>query len=212
MKNKLPIGRLTACCALLILLISGCGDSGSGGSAPPPFGGGSNGELEFVSIDLKIFAQASQTEQQPNIEVQAGQEIELSIVLSHHGTGQIDFIEIKSYRSTDAIISTSDIPEEAVSVFSLSPGDSREVSSIITVSSSAGTYYYGVCIEGSGCTSGIRVVVPSDKLSGESTPDLFLDVSDRTPFAGQEIALSVRASAGERKHQSGKYSLLPFYK
>ena len=118
----------------------------------------------------------------------AGNNITLSVTARNTGEGITDATTISYYRSTDAIISTSDTFLGMDQVFSLSSHDSRTESFVTDTPSSLGTYYYGVCIEGGDCTSGLEVVVspvpPTLELSN-------FRVSDNTSLIGQNITLSV---------------------
>ena len=89
----------------------------------------------------------------------SGQEITLSVTARNVGGETADRTDIHYYGSTNNIISPSDTFLGTGRVDFLSSGDSRTNGGEITVPLSAGTYYYGACLDSGDCTPGVRVVV-----------------------------------------------------
>ncbi len=81
---------------------------------------------------------------------------------------------LRYYRSSDANISTSDVPIGTDSVSSLSAGRSSSESESLRIST-PGTYYLGACVDAvsgesntrNNCSSGVRIVVDSPAVDGQ---------------------------------------------
>ena len=104
---------------------------------------------------------------------------------------------LRYYRSSDSRITTSDaaIGTDAIGALSASATDRQSVG--VRAPSSAGTYYYGACVDsvsgesntGNNCSSGVRVTVTG---GGSSVPDLVVSspsVSNSSPSAGGSFTL-----------------------
>ena len=122
----------------------------------------------------------------------AGATFALMATVRNQGNRQSAATTLRYYRSTDATISASDteVGTDAVSALSASQSSSESIS--LTAPSSAGTYYYGACVEsvsdetdtGNNCSAAVTVTV--------GVPDLVVDaptVSNSTPTAGATFAL-----------------------
>ena len=83
--------------------------------------------------------------------------------------------------------------------FSASNTSAESVS--LTAPSSAGTYYYGACVDvvleeteiGNNCSDGVRVTVSRSNSGGSNNPDLVVQspsVDNTTPTTGQSFTLS----------------------
>ena len=91
----------------------------------------------------------------------------LSATVRNQGTGQSAATTLRFYRSTDATISDSDteVGSDAVGVLSASGTSGNSIE--LTAPSSAGTYYYGACVEsvsdesdtGNNCSPAVTVIV-----------------------------------------------------
>ena len=121
---------------------------------------------------------------------------ELSATVQNQGTGESASTTLRYYRSTDSTISTSDTEENTDNVGSLDPFQTGNESEDIDAPSSAGTYYYGVCVDSvpgesntqNNCSDGVRVTIT------EGSPDLFAfraSVSDNSLAEGEAFTLSV---------------------
>ena len=123
----------------------------------------------------------------------AGSSFTLSATVRNQGNGQSAATTLRIFRSTDATISTQDteVGTDAVGVLAVSRTSSESIG--LTAPSSAGTYYYGACVEsvsgetdtGNNCSAAVTVTVVA--------PDLVVDtptVSTSSPTAGASFTLS----------------------
>ena len=98
-----------------------------------------------------------------------GQSFTLSVTVRNQGTAPAVATTLRYYRSSDATISTSDTAAGTDPVSGLAAGASGPESIGLTAPDSAGTYYYGACVEpvsgesdtGNNCSTGVRVTVGS---------------------------------------------------
>ena len=115
---------------------------------------------------------------------------------------------LRYYRSSDSRITTSDSFMGLDSIGALSASGTRAESISLTAPSTAGTYYYGACVDrvpgesdtGNNCSSGVRVTV---RAAGDSAPDLVVQspsVSDAslTPRQSFTLRATVRNQGGVR--------------
>ena len=111
-----------------------------------------------------------------------GQSFTLSVTVRNRGSARAAATMLRYYRSTDSTVSSSDTVVGTDRVSALAAGASGAESVSLTAPSSAGTYYYGACVEpvaeesdtGNNCSNGVRVTVESggggaDALTGEIT-------------------------------------------
>ena len=112
--------------------------------------------------------------------VEAGDDFTFRATVRNDGTGDSPSTLLRYYRSSDATISTADTQVDTDTVNSLEPDDTDAESERITVPSTTGTYYYGVCVDAvtresdttNNCSSGIQVTVTE---AGVDAPDLTVD-------------------------------------
>ena len=110
-----------------------------------------------------------------------GQSFTLSTTVRNRGSARAAATTLRYYRSTDSRISSSDTAVGTDGVSALAAGASGAESIGLTAPSSAGTYYYGACVEpvseesdtGNNCSAGVRVTVESggggDAITGRIT-------------------------------------------
>ena len=110
-----------------------------------------------------------------------GQSFTLSVTVRNGGSVRAAATTLRYYRSTNSTISTSDTTVGTDPVSALAASASGLESIDLTAPSSAGTYYYGACVEavsgesdiGNNCSAGVQVTVESggetDALVGEIT-------------------------------------------
>ena len=110
-----------------------------------------------------------------------GQSFTLSVTIRNQGAADAVATTLRYYRSTNATISASDTAVGTDPVSALAPGASSPESIPLTAPTSAGTYYYGACVErvsgesdtANNCSTGVRVTVESggggQPLTGEIT-------------------------------------------
>ena len=96
-----------------------------------------------------------------------GESFTLSATVRNEGAGAAAATTLRYYRSTDATITTSDAEVGTGAVEALAAGATSPESISLTAPSSAGTYYYGACVDAvagefnatNNCTGNVRVVV-----------------------------------------------------
>ena len=136
------------------------GSSGGGG------GGGGSGSPDLI-VDSPSVSDSTLT---------TGQSFTLRATVRNSGTGRSASTTLRYYRSSNSTISTSDTQVGTDSVSGLSASGTSAESISLNAPSSAGTYYYGACVNsvtgesdtGNNCSSGVRVTVSSS--SGGGTP------------------------------------------
>ena len=125
----------------------------------------------------------------------------LSATVSNDGDGAATATTLRYYRSTDASITTSDTSVGTDAVGALAAAGTSSESISLTAPSSAGTYYYGACVDTvtgesnmtNNCSSSIAVTVAEPQTS----PDLSVGsptVSDSGPETGGAFTLSATVS------------------
>ncbi len=77
----------------------------------------------------------------------AGETFTLSARVLNDGSGESPTTTLRYYRSTDSTITTSDTEEGTDSVEAITGGSTSAQSIDLTAPSTAGTYYYGVCVD-----------------------------------------------------------------
>ena len=125
---------------------------------------------------------------------EAGERFRLGAAVRNQGTGKASSTTLRYYLSTDAAIDTTDALVDTDYVSSLEAGGSGEESGYATAPSTAGTYYYGACVDGvlaevdtwNNCSEAVAVTIESPDLVVES-----LSVSD-PPEAGERFRLEAR--------------------
>ena len=179
--------------------------------APPPSTGGGNGGGNGGSPDLAV--------QSPSVNdntLTTGQLFTLRATVRNRGNASSAPTTLQYYRSTDGTISTSDTQVGTDAVSSLSAGGTSAESISLNAPSSAGTYYYGACVEsvsgesntGNNCSSGVNVTV-----SASGIPDLIVEspsVNDNTLTAGQSFTL--RATVRNQGNASSASTTLRYYR
>ena len=116
-----------------------------------------------------------------------GQSFTLNATVRNQGTGSSASTTLRYYQSSNATISTSDTEVGTDSVDGLSASGTSADSISLNAPSSAGTYYYGACVESvsgesntdNNCSDGVSVTVSSSSGGGggggntvPSTPSL----------------------------------------
>ena len=122
-----------------------------------------------------------------------GQSLTLSATVRNQGTATATATTLRYYRSSDATISTSDTAVGTDDVGGLSASNTSVESVSLTAPSSAGTYYYGACVDAiinesdtnNNCSTGVQVTVGAPDLVVESP-----SVDNTAPTTGQSLTLS----------------------
>ena len=136
-------------------------DSGVSGSVPPS--GGAYADL--------VLASASVSSATP----MAGQPFELRANVDNRGTGASTATTLRFYRSTDTTISSIDTEVGTDAVSALAAGGTSSSVLMLTALSTAGTYYYGACVDPvsgesnsqNNCSSAVRVTVSASQMEIE---------------------------------------------
>ena len=152
-----------------------------------------------------------------------GQSFTLRAIVRNRGTARAAATTLRYYRSANSTIATSDrsVGTDAVSGLA-APGTSAE-SIRLNAPSSAGTYYYGACVNtvsgesntDNNCSTGVRVTVSSGGGGGggSSSPDLVVEspsVSDNTLTTRQSFTL--RATVRNRGTARAAATTLRYYR
>ena len=146
----------------------------------------------------------------------AGASFTLSATVRNRGDGSSAATTLRYYRSTDATITTGDTQVGTDAVGGLSPSGTSDESIGLTAPASAGTYYYGACVESvtgesntsNNCSSAVTVTV-----SVATAPDLVVEspsVSDGSPDAGASFTL--RATVRNQGTASSAATTLRYYR
>ena len=130
-----------------------------------------------------------------------GQSFRLSAGVRNQGRTESAGTTLRYYRSSDMTISTSDTEVGTESLGALSASGTSNQSISLTAPSSAGTYYYGACVEavadesdtGNNCSTGVRVTVTE----APEAPDLVVESpsvsqSSLTPSQNFTFSATVR--------------------
>ena len=136
-----------------------------------------------------LVASASVSDSGPD----AGATFTLSATVRNDGDGSAAATTLRYYRSTDATITTADTQVGTDPVAQLAASGTSSESVSLTAPSTAGTYYYGACVDAvagesdttNNCSSSVTVTV--------TAPDLVVaapSVTDSTPDAGATFTLS----------------------
>ena len=104
----------------------------------------------------------------------AGTSFTLRATVRNRGDGESGSTTLRYYRSSNATISRSDTQVGTDSVSGLSASGTSAESVSLTAPSSAGTYYYGACVDSvagesdtdNNCSAGVRVSVSSGETGG----------------------------------------------
>ena len=123
----------------------------------------------------------------------------LSATVRNAGDGESAATTLRFYRSTDKTITTSDTSVGTAAVGGLAASATSSESISLTAPSTAGTYYYGACVDAvadesdtaNNCAAAVQVTVPEP--GATTAPDLVVDaptVNDNSPATGAPFTLS----------------------
>ena len=131
----------------------------------------------------------------------AGASFTLRATVRNSGDGRSAATTLRYYRSSNATISTSDtaVGTDAVSALSASGASAESIS--LTAPSSAGTYYYGACVDTvsgesdstNNCSSAVRVTVSSGErpaVGGACRPGLVVNPGESCTYNGYDFTVS----------------------
>ena len=131
-----------------------------------PNGGGQSPDLVIESVTVDDATPDS------------GESITFSALVRNSGDGQSDSTTLRYYRSTNATISRSDTEVGTDAVASLDAGGESRESISLAAPSSAGTYYFGACVDSvsgesdtsNNCSTGLRLTVGGNGDGGGGVP------------------------------------------
>ena len=111
----------------------------------------------------------------------AGERFTLSATVRNQGNGDAGASTLRYYQSTDSTITTSDTGVDTDSVSPLDASETGDESTTLTAPSTAGTYYYGACVDAlsdesdttNNCSVAIAVTV-----GAIGSPDLVVENSN----------------------------------
>ena len=146
----------------------------------------------------------------------AGTTFALSATVRNQGNGSSDSATLRYYRSTDSTITRGDTEVGTDSVSSLDAAESGGESISLTAPSTAGTYYYGACVDAvsdetdttNNCSVAVTVTV-----GAAPAPDLVVDtptVSESAPTAGARFTLN--ATVRNQGNGSSAFTTLRYYR
>ena len=136
---------------------------------------------------------------------ETGGSFTLSATVSNAGDAEAPATTLRYYRSTDATITTSDTLLVPDVVSGLAPSASSSKSVQLTAPSTAGTYYYGACVDAvagesdttNNCSASVQVTVSETRQPVQGQPDLVVGtptVDDNSPETGGSFTLSATVS------------------
>ena len=148
---------------------------------------------------------------------ETGDSFTLSATVRNGGDGESAATTLRYYRSTDATISASDTSVGTDAVGTLAASGTSAESINLTAPSTAGTYYYGACVDSvtgesstaNNCSTSVQVVV--EEPESQTGPDLAVGtptVSDSSPETGDSFTLSAtvrNAGDGESSATTLRY-------
>ena len=123
------------------------------------------GEIPASDVPDLVVQTPSVSDSSPN----AGESFMLSATVRNQGNGRSASTTLRYYHSLDATISTGDTEVGTDAVGSLTAAASSDQSISLTAPSTAGTYYYGACVDpvsgesatGNNCSRAVTVTVAS---------------------------------------------------
>ena len=165
-----------------------------------------------VQVDVEASTEPPTITQSPDLEVgtpsvddagpETGATLTLSVTVTNAGDGMSGSTTLRYYRSTDSTITTSDTQVGTDPVGALTASATSDQSISLTAPSTAGTYYYGACVDSvtdesdtaDNCSSSVKVDV-EDSTAPPATvrPDLEVGApsfSSASLTAGSTFTLS----------------------
>ena len=158
-------------------------DSTTAGTASYTCNDGSSGEYNWQIVAISatgapdlVVQTSSVSDSNPN----AGESFTLSATVRNQGNSLSASTTLRYYRSTDATISTGDTQVGTGAVSGLAAAASSDQSISLTAPSSAGTYYYGACVDPvsgeyatrNNCSRAVTVTVASSTGDPWSRPNI----------------------------------------
>ena len=182
---------------LLSLALSACGGDNKNPIAPTPVPAPTPAPAPTPTTAPDLVVDApTVNDNSPAV----GATFTLSATVRNAGDGESAATTLRFYQSTDETITTADAEVGTAAVGELAAGATHSESMIIlTAPSTAGTYYYGACVDAvtdesdtaNNCAAAVQVTVPEP--GATTAPDLVVDaptVNDNSPAVGATFTLS----------------------
>ena len=145
-------------------------DSTTAGTASYTCNDGSSGEYNWQLVEISATGTPDLVVQTPSVSdssPNAGGSFTLSATVRNQGNGLSTATTLRFYRSTDTTISSIDTEVGTDAVSALAAGGTSSSVLTLTAPSTAGTYYYGACVDPvsgesnsqNNCSSAVRVTV-----------------------------------------------------
>ena len=140
------------------------------GSTEPPTSGGGMVDTGGMDDDNDLVVQSLSVS---DTSLVAGESFTLSATVRNLGAVRAAATTLRYYRSTDAAISTADTELGADAVRGLAAAAASNESITLTAPSTAGTYYYGACVDPvsgesnsqNNCSTAVRVAVSASQMA-----------------------------------------------
>ena len=153
-------------------------DSTTAGTASYTCNDGSSGEYNWQLVEISATGTPDLVVQTPSVSDSSpntGGSFTLSAAVRNQGNGRSASTTLRYYRSTDETISTSDTEVGTDTVSALTPAGASDGSISLTAPSTAGTYYYGACVDPvsgesnsqNNCSTAVRVTVSASQMEIE---------------------------------------------
>ncbi len=137
---------------------------------------GSSGAYDWRLVEIPASGAPDLVIQTPSVSdssPNAGESFTLSATVRNQGNGLSASTTLRYYRSTDATISTGDTQVGTDPVSGLSASGASDESLSLTAPSTAGTYYYGACVDPvsgesdtrNNCSTAVRVTVSASQMA-----------------------------------------------
>ena len=153
-------------------------DSTTAGTASYTCNDGSSGEYNWQLVEISATGTPDLVVQTPSVSdssPNAGGSFTLSATVRNQGNGLSTTTTLRFYRSTDTTISSIDTEVGTDAVSALAAGGTSSSVLTLTAPSTAGTYYYGACVDPvsgesnsqNNCSSAVRVTVSASQMEIE---------------------------------------------
>ncbi len=172
------------------------------------------GRTATASATVTVTPPADLVVDEPSVSdstLRPGQSFDLTATVRNQGPSRSDATTLRWYRSRDATISTGDTSVGTDAVSALAAAGTSDESIRLNAPRSAGTYYYGACVEpaggesdtGNNCSAGVKVTVESTRSPPPPRPDpmevTFDECSKRVNEQDGETAVTVRLTFHARR-------------
>ena len=141
----------------------------------------------------------------------AGAEFTLSATVENDGEGTAAATTLRYYQSTDVTIATTDTEVGTDAIAVLVAAGTSDQSVDLTAPDTAGTYYYGACVDAvtnesdtaNNCSTSVAVTVPVAQQQGEPTVEVSAEDDKEWAPVGDTVDLSARVLDEEGKEITG---------